>query len=199
MLIKVAGLDPALSNLGLAKGTFDTESGELIITDIFTQVTEPEAGKTVRKSSDDLRRANLLAGALHPWIADADAVFAEIPSGAQSARAAFGLGIALGVVGTVGIVGKFAGRPIQTNPSDVKRKAIGSKNASKEEMIEWAHGRWPNLPWKRTPSGKNKGQLSPSNEHVADACAVINAGIDTDEFKTLTQMLRRIASGKLND
>lgn len=189
MILTVGGLDPSLRNLGLAKATYDTDNDHLAMVALRLQPTEKQSGKTIRSSSDDLRCAGLLVGATHVWIADCAAVFAEIPSGAQSARAAFGLGIALGVLGSVGNVGSFRGRLIQVTPQDVKVQAVGSKNASKHEMIEWAMERWPNLPWL---TKKVKGVVSPidKNEHLADACGAINAGIKTDEFKSIIQIVR---------
>ncbi len=193
MLIEVGGLDPSLRNFGLARGVYDTETNELSIEHIRTQVTEAEEGKTVRKSSDDLRCASLLVDAMHGFITTCSAVFAEIPSGSQSARGSFSNGICLGVMGSVGVTGAFKGRLIQVNPLEVKRAATGSKHAGKDEMIEWAMKKWPNLPWIVTKSGVNKGQPSPKNEHMADACAAINAGIKTDEFKSLLQLLKMLS------
>lgn len=190
MLIKVAGIDPSLRNTGLAKGTYNVLTGELDITGIYTQKTEAENGKTVRKSSDDLRCANLLVEATHKWIEGSHAVFAEIPSGSQSARGSFSNGICLGVLGSIGYFSGYEGRLIQVNPLEVKRAATGAKNASKEEMIEWAHEKFPHLSWVITKAGKNKGELSPQNEHMADAVAAINAGVKTDEFRTLVSVIK---------
>ena len=197
MLITVTGLDPSLRNFGLAKGTYDTDTEILDIDAIFTQVTEAENGKTVRKSSDDLRCANLLVTTMQKWIADSDAIFAEIPSGSQSARGSFSNGICLGVMGSVGAIGDFGGKLVQVNPLEVKRAAVGSKNASKEEMVMWASQKFPKLPWVYGKSGKYKGIISiDKNEHMADACAAINAGIQTDEFRSLVQVLKRFESSQ---
>lgn len=192
MLIKIAGLDPSLRNWGLAKGLYDLNTGDLSMTDIDLIETESEAGKTVRKSSDDLRCAALLSGRLHGWIADSVAVFGEVPSGSQSARGMFSNGICLGVMGSIGQVGDYKGSLIQVSPAEVKKLAVGSKVASKDEMIEWAMERFPNLPWLITKSGKNKGQPTAKNEHMADACAAINAGIQTPEFKNIAQLMRSL-------
>lgn len=195
MKIKIAGLDPSLRHFGLAKGVYDISTGEYIITDIFTQDTESEAGKTVRKSSDDLRCANLIVDKLHKWIDGCGAVFAEIPSGSQSARGSFSNGICLGTLGSVGAVGNFKGKLIQVSPTEVKKAAIGSKVASKEEMVEWASEKFPHLPWVKGRTAATKGIVSvPKNEHMADAIAAINAGVNTAEFKILTQMLLTLSS-----
>lgn len=196
MLIKVAGLDPSLRNWGLAKGLFDLSTDRLTMTDIDLVETESEAGKTVRKSSDDLRCAATLTARLHDWIGDCSAVFGEVPSGSQSARGMFSNGICLGVMGGIGNVGPYKGSLIQVTPSEVKKLATGSKVASKEEMIEWAMEMFPDLPWLITKSGKNKGQPTAKNEHMADACAAIHAGIHTPEFRNLAQVMRSITAPK---
>lgn len=190
MYLTLGGIDPSLRNFGFAKATYDTISDTWGVHSISLQQTENESGKTVRKSSDDFRCAGLLHDATQTWVKDCSVVFGEVPSGAQSARASFGLGIALAVLAGVGTVGsEFKGRLIQVNALDVKRLAVGSKNASKPEMIEWAMTKWPDLPWL---TRKVKGEVKPidKNEHMADACAVINAGIQTDEFKALIQTLK---------
>jgi hypothetical protein len=185
MLITVGGLDPSLRNFGLAKATYNTETDELAATNIRLQQTEKQSGKTVRSSSDDLRCAGVMSNAMHLWISDCAAVFAEVPSGAQSARAAFGLGIAVGVLGSVGNVGTFRGRLIQVSPQQVKYDAVGSKVAAKEEMIEWAMEKWPKLPWLM-----RAGKPVAKNEHMADALATIHSGVQTDEFKSIVQIVR---------
>lgn len=195
MLIKVGGIDPSLRATGLAKGVFDTDTGLWTVTEIKLVETEKRSGKTVRSSSDDLRCATELTTGIDPFLADCGVVCAEVPSGAQSARAAFGLGIAVGVLGFVnGAIGQFKGSLVQLNPQEVKKQAVGSKVASKEEMIEWAASKWPDLPWYTDPrstiivGGK---KLQAKNEHVADACAIINAGILTDEFRSLVNVFRQ--------
>lgn len=198
MLLRVGGHDPSLRNWGLAKGTLDTVTGELVITEIRLQETDKETGKTVRQSSDDLRCASLLSSAVHLWNKDCDAVFAEVPSGSQSARGSFSNGICLGVLGGIGPSGNFNGRLIQVNPTEVKRAAVGSKNAAKHEIIEWAMGNWPNLPWplvQRNSRNLKKGDLDEARaEHMADACAAINAGVQTDEFKSIIQIVEAMAA-----
>lgn len=181
----MGGLDPSLRNLGLAKAVYDTETDRLEMTGISLQQTEKQSGKTVRSSSDDLRCASLLVSSTHEWIADCAAVFAEVPSGAQSARAAFGLGIAVGVLGSVGSVGPFRGKLIQVSPQQVKVYFVGSKNASKHEMIEQAMKLYPDLPW-----FMHRGKPQDKNEHMADAVAAIHAGVSTDEFKSIVQIVR---------
>ncbi len=189
MIIRVAGIDPSLRNTGLCKGTFDTATNTLQVTRLKLVQTEKQSGKQVRVNSDDLRCGNEIIRAMHDWIADAHIVFAEIPSGGQSAAAAKGLGIATGILASIAGIGQFKGQLIQVMPAEVKLAAIGSKNASKDEMIEWANGRWPEAEGWLRARGKADGPLVNANEHLADACGAINAGIQTDQFRNLVQAL----------
>lgn len=185
MKIIVAGIDPALANFGFAKATYDTETGEWECYDIKLQSSGKGTNKTVRQNSDDLRRAMEQSEALLDWIDDANVVIAEIPGGSQSARGAFGNGVSLGVLAAIGRAGNYRGSIIQVQPTQVKVGAVGSRTASKREMIDWASGLFPNLDW---PKGRG-GKIGNKAEHIADAVGVINAGVQTDEFKNLVQAL----------
>lgn len=196
MLLTVAGIDPSLRNTGLAKGVYDTVSEKLQITSLFLAETDKQSGKQVRVNSDDLRRGSIVASAIHYWLQGCAVAFAEIPSGAQSANAAKALGIATGVLSTVGVIGPFKGRLVQVMPQEVKKLATGSKVADKNEMVDWAVRNWPDAGWLRKGKG-NTGDLVKKNEHLADACAAIHAGIQTDEFKQLVQALSAIQAGQI--
>jgi hypothetical protein len=189
MLITIAGIDPSLRNWALAKGTYDVEKDELRMHGIRLQETALATGKTVRKSSDYLRRAGDLALATNIWIRDCAVVCAEIPTGSQSASGSMSNGICVGVMSWIGLTGDFRGSLIQVDPSEVKRSAVGSKNASKLEMIEWASELYPDLNWLR--QGK---RLIAKNEHMADAIAAIHAGISTPEFRSMVQMIRSVGT-----
>jgi len=182
-LIRVGGLDPSLRNLGIARAWLDVLTEELSIYEIELGSTESQAGKTVRKNSDDLRCAMEQHKKVQT-LAGFTVAFAEIPSGAQSARASFTLGIAVGVV---------ASCPcpiIQVQPSETKMATVGSKTASKREMIEWATALYPNLSWITANSKKTGTRFTDANEHMADAIAVIHAGIRTLEFQQLRAIMR---------
>jgi Holliday junction resolvasome RuvABC endonuclease subunit len=188
MLLKIGGIDPSLRNTGFAKAEFNTHTGDWQVIKVGLVETEKQSGKSIRVNSDDLRCGSEIVRAMHDWIADCHVVVAEIPSGGQSAAAAKGLGLATGILSTIGCVGVFKGSLIQVMPAEVKLAAIGAKNASKDEMIEWAQKRWPDVEWKMTKRG---GVMVPTlkNEHIADACGAIAAGIKTDQFRTLIAAL----------
>lgn len=186
MRIRVLGIDPSLRNMGLAIMELDLESMKLNVSALTLARTERSKGKKVRVSSDDLRAAKEMCGAL-ATAADGVAVgFAEVPSGAQSARGALSNGIAIGILASSPVP------LIEVTPTEVKLATVGTKTASKEEMIEWAMEAYPDAPWLMR---KHNGILKPiaDNEHLADACAVVHAGIRTDDFKRLVAMTRGTA------
>jgi Holliday junction resolvasome RuvABC endonuclease subunit len=205
-MIRAISVDAAFANMGLASvvirkdasvsgyrfpGSFSIDCVELKLV-----TTSAQAGKVVRKSSDDLRRAVELHRALHSFIQkhDAQVVFAEIPTGAQSAAAAKYLGAALGILASIPI-------PIvQVSPLEVKAAVAGAKSAqvSKQKVIAWAVKLWPLADWVRyEKAGKvngkggkvlatwKAGELKKENEHLADALGIAAAGVQTPAFQQL--------------
>lgn len=165
--LTVIGCDPSLKGWGLARLIVNIESlstlaePEVDVVDLRLIATEKSGGKTVRAASDDLRRAQELHAGFHQFCRGAALLMAEIPSGTQSARGAMSNGICLGVL---------ASSPlpiIQVAPLETKLATVGTKTATKPEMIEWATSRFPNAGWLR-----HRGSLTAANEHLADAVAV---------------------------
>lgn len=186
-LIKVAGLDPALRNFGISLANLDLDSLKIDVTDLILIQTDRRVNKVVRQNSDDLRRAAEIVDQYHKAIANCTVVFSEIPSGGQSADAVKSFGISIGMLASCPVP------LIQVQPHETKLAATGSKFASKDEIIEWAADKYPSAPWLRYErNGKNykKGDVTKDNEHLADATAVIEAGIATDEFKRLVSFLK---------
>jgi Holliday junction resolvasome RuvABC endonuclease subunit len=92
-------------------------------------------------------------------------------------------------------IGILAGCPkplFQIQPSETKLATVGTKTASKEEMIEWAVEAYPNAPWFRLRD-KPGGKIIAKNEHIADALAVVHAGLETDQFAQFMTMYRSAA------
>lgn len=176
-LIRLVGIDPAVRNFGLVRATFDLHSQALTLDALILPKTDSENGKTVRKNSDDLRRAKVLFQALRETCEGASLAIAEIPVGSQSARAMASYGICIGVL---------AGCPIpliQVTPTEVKLAATGRKTATKSEMIAWAMAKYPDAGW-RTRRREGVSIPTADNEHLADAVAAIEAGIGTEQFRT---------------
>ncbi|MDK1290122.1 hypothetical protein [Pseudoalteromonas umbrosa] len=178
--IKVLGIDPSMSNFGFVLADVDPLSGDIIATPELKLVqTSPTKEKTIRKSSDDLRRCRELFSPLAAMVAEADIVCSEMPLGSQNASAMKSVGICLGLLSTID-------KPfIQVMPEEVKLAAVGSKTATKAQMIEWAYQRHPDANWLRK-SKKPDAPLTAKNEHIADAVAVIAAATKTDHFKLMS-------------
>lgn len=177
--LTLLAIDPALRNVGLAR-LFVAGNGDVSILDLRLVKTESEAGKTVRKNSDDLRRATAAFEAILHMAAGVDLIAAEIPSGTQSARGAMSNGISLGLLAALGVI-----QPplIEVSAAEAKRVATGRKNATKDEMIAWAANKYPHAPWLRK---KLKGSVSliDANEHLADAVAIGHAALKTPAVQT---------------
>jgi hypothetical protein len=184
-ILPIAGLDMAFANTGIAYGEFNLDTGKIAVKDICLVSTEADKAtkKVVRKSSDDLRRAReSFRGTadflkLYPQI---KMLAAEVPSGAQSARASWALGIAVGVLGSL----SHGYSVVEVSPRETK-EATGDKLADKEDVIAWAVGLYPDLPWKKV-----KGRVTKAgNEHMADAIAIVHAATKTEQFKQAVAML----------
>lgn len=176
--MRIVGIDPAFANMGLCSCDVSRTGAVVEVHALKLVSTEADTAKTVRKSSDDLRRAQELHKALQHFCNDHTLAFAEVPSGAQSARASWSLGIALGVIASCPIP------VIQVSPIEVKLATIGTKTAKKGEIIAWAVEKFPDAGWLR-----HAGKLTANNEHLADALAVIYAGIRSPSYTQLSSVL----------
>lgn len=188
-MIRLVSIDAGFANMGFCRAECIPQPTGGTLCDVKgIRLVSTEAAKTksVRRSSDDFRRAQELAMAVWEETKDADIAFCEIPSGTQSARASWALGIALGVLTNVKC------SVIQITPTQTKLAGHGTSTATKEEMIDWAARTYPTLSWIKG-KGKKKGQLSPRNEHIADAVAIMHAGIETSDFKALVDLSRKIS------
>jgi Holliday junction resolvasome RuvABC endonuclease subunit len=183
--VLVLGIDCSLRNCGLVLGELNLQTYELTVKEVFLVETEKESSKQIRQNSDDLKRARETQRAIKQWEKKVDVVFAEIPTGSQSNRGAMSNGITLGILASIE-------KPlIQLQPTEVKKLTVGSKTASKDDMIEWAVAKHPEIKWlKRTVKGKV--ELLNKNEHIADATAIIEAGVYTEEFTRLVQIMESI-------
>ena len=185
--IKVLGVDPALRNFGFAVSTVDLDTYQIMKVECLElSKTEDDAGKKVRRNSDDLRRARVHADALRKWSNpdDVSIAFIEVPVGSQSARAMASYGICIGVLTNCrcGVV--------EVTPTEVKVGATGSKTATKEEMIDWAYGKYADAYGWLTRKQGGKFVLKKENEHLADAIGAINAGLKTSQWAQLKGLLR---------
>lgn len=189
MQIRIMGLDPALRNTGIAVFDYDTDTGALVNAGLHLAQTEKGSDlKQVRKSSDDLNRARILRAAILSAIDQfkPQLIAAEVPQGTQDARASFSNGVCTGLLASLppGL--------IEVSPNEVKMAATGSiKHVPKSEMIRWATQKWPDAPWLRA-RGNPKGAIIGDNEHLADACAVVEAAIYTPMFAQAVSIISNV-------
>jgi Holliday junction resolvasome RuvABC endonuclease subunit len=181
--LTVVGVDPSLNSWGMVRATVNLSTLEVGVVDLLLVETDKRAGKTVRSSSDDLRRAGELRHAFHRFCQGAAIVIAEVPSGTQSARGAMSNGICLGVL---------ASSPlpiIEVSPLETKLATVGRKTATKADMIGWATNLYPAAPWLMS-----RGRLIAKNEHLADAVAIVHAGIATAALQSSISVLQTLVS-----
>ena len=180
-IVTVMGIDPSLRNTGIAVTYVDTDENKIIqIVDLILARTQP-GPKSQRKSSADFEAASVISATIRNIVKihDPKVVFAEIPSGTQSSRASFALGITLGIMATM------QPKPIEVTPQQTKLQSVGVRTATKGEMIDWAATLYPDAPWQRSRSGR----IMNANEHLADACGVIHAGLITPEWEVIRNLL----------
>lgn len=184
-LIKVVGFDPSLSNWGIAAGTLDVISKDVIITSLDVIKTAPTKEKSVRKNSTDLDRAEILVKGALGALRGAQAVFVEVPVGSQTARAMTSYGVCVGILAAF----RAAGKPFFIISPDEVKKVTGKASASKAEMIAWAMRKQPNAPWPMQTELGVTSVVAGKAEHMADAYAAIEAGINSQQFKQLLALL----------
>ena len=177
MQIKIVSLDISMSNLGIAKGVFDTETNRLTITECLTVCPMLTVNKSVRQNSKDLDRAKQLLDALYKHTAEANIVCAEIPTGSQNSRAAVSYGMCVGLLASVV---RHKASFIEVSPLEVKQ-IVGSKSATKKEVIEWVQSHHPEAPLETF-----RGVISLAKaEHQADAIVAIHAAMQTPVFNSI--------------
>ncbi len=192
MKLKILGLDPSMSNFGIAKATLDIDTLKFTVDDLHVVQTEPEQDKkkrkVVRKNSEDLERAKLLHRGAMEALDGYVMAFVEVPVGSQSSRAMASYGVSLGVIAAVA----NAMPVIQVTPTEVKVAGCGIKTATKDEMIEAMVAKYPDAPWPNKVIKGVKTPIASKCEHLADALAAIEAGLATDEFRQTLAMLKSV-------
>lgn len=184
--IKIAGIDPSLTNTGICIGEYDLDTNTYTLQDIFLIETAPTKNKQIRKNSDDLERCGAIANAIYKHCSDCSFVFAEIPVGSQNFRAAFAFGMVIGILAGISKSPNTKWRLHQVSPSEAKAAIPnGTKNTSKPEIMDWAWETFPDLQWQ-----VRKDKLVNKMEHPADAIAILNAGVKSEYFLDTIQILK---------
>lgn len=183
--MRAIAFDPSLTHCGVAVGDLDKSLNLAGVNHIETIVTEKSKNKKIKRADDDFNRVMTISLRIDQIIEEYKPQwgFCELPYGAQSARAGFAFGIVYGMMGSLPIAMS------NVSPRDVKM-VTGDKFADKEDMVRWAVKNFPNLNWKasRTPNDweimHNGLYVRKNQEHVADACGVLKAGVSTKLFKS---------------
>jgi len=182
MKIPVLGMDPSMSNWGLAHADLDLSTGLLDTPTLELISPRTVSGKQVRQNSKDLQRAEDLAKPVLERCRQARAIFVEVPVGSKSARAMASYGFCVGILGTLRAEGI---QLIEVTPTEVKVALSGDANATKRRMIDAASELYPEANWPPL----FKGRLPEKSEHLADAIGAIHAGANTPVFQNLMRLL----------
>lgn len=192
-IVRVIGLDPSLTATGWVIADVDVSTSRPKIVDIIEMglsETSPAPKKSkVRVSSDNLARARKQRACMMLAIDTHKVQIAcsEIPSGAQSAKAALAFGIVIGLIAALPVP------MVEVTPFQVKDAACGNKYADKEDIMRWAlemTRKLGGLMFWKTAAKANEFQIELDGkflikkmEHQADAVAVVEAAIRLPEFR----------------
>ena len=173
--MKFVSIDSSLANTGIAVGNVGL-NGVIRIDYIKLHSTSKSKHKQVRASSDAIQRCRSTWQVIQNVmkIEEPNVVFMETPSGSQSSAGMKSYGA------TCQLIASIEPAPIEVTPTEVKVASVGTKTASKTEMINWANNLYPNIEW-----FWHAGKLQAKNEHMADAIAIAYAATKTQEFERL--------------
>jgi Holliday junction resolvasome RuvABC endonuclease subunit len=148
--------------------------------------TEKSKVKSVRASSDTVSRVKIIFAGVNMFVdiikkrydGYVVLIVAETPSGSQSASGMKNYGIACALIASL--------NAYEVTPIEVKKHSVGSKTASKRDMINWAAHKHPEVDWPM-----RGGNIQNKAEHIADAVAVVYTFMAiSKEFTTLTQLIK---------
>lgn len=176
--MRYISIDSSLAHTGIAVGSII--NGVISVDEIVLNDTEKSKHKQVRASSDTIARCKQTYDFINDKIKEIrpDVIFVETPSGSQSASGMKSYGA------TCQLIATLHPQPIEVTPIEVKVATVGTKTASKREMIDWAYKKYPSLGW-----FWYQNKLQDKNEHMADAIAITYAGIKTGEFTRLQNII----------
>lgn len=185
MKIPVLGMDPSLTNWGLAAAKLDLDDGCLDTPRL--ELVRPVEIKTkqVRKNSKDLHRTEQLASSVLPEASKATVIFVECPVGSKSARAMASYGVCVGILG---VLRHLEYTLIEVTPSEVKKALTGDPMATKAEMIGAAMRLYPDADFPM-----HRGKVASKAEHLADAIGAIHAGVRTPAFTSLMKLWKQVS------
>lgn len=177
--LKFVSVDPSLAHTALVFGVIKNDN---LILEKYHQIdTEKSKEKTIRSSSDLVERCRTIFTNSQDWIKGfkPDVVLVEVPSGAQSYSGALSFAVTCYTIATI------LPTPIQVTPTEVKKLTVGTKTASKQEIINYVHKKYPGF----LKTDKN-GNPYKNMEHVADAVCIAEAGLKTSQFLQIKNLLK---------
>ena len=181
--MRFISIDSSLANTGIALGEIKGYL-EVNVEVIGLHETKKTTNKQVRASSDTISRGRstfqFIKHAIH--VHKPDFIFVETPSGSQSSAGMKSYGM------TCQLIASLNPKPIEVTPDEVKKASVGKKTASKQEMMDWAYEKYPGLNW---DINKSTGKLKNKNEHMADAIGIAYAGIKTDDFVRVYEIVNK--------
>lgn len=196
--IRIAGFDPSFRNWGMSFGWLYLDELEYTIDTFKLVQTKKNPDKKVKKNKCDMESAYQLQKGVLEAIEEQKVamIFAEVPTGSQSYRSGFSLGVVLGTMAAL----RVRSIPVvDLQQNQLKMAAVGKTTATKDEMIAWARGEFPDAPWLVYPRNGGtfkKGDYDDGkNEHLADSVAAIEAGLGDPEFLSILGILRAQARG----
>lgn len=180
-MVKVLGVDCSLNNLGCCVCEVDDKLNMKVLSTKLFENSNTESDRALR-SFQDLEKAKRFANYLKYMIGenDIDIVVGEVPCGSQSSRACTSAGVVTGLLGSVASFCDFVG----VTPIQAKKASVGSKTATKEEVIEWVKNTFPEVKIPLQTRG-GKVHIVKKFEHEADSIAIVNSALQTSEFQEL--------------
>lgn len=172
-------VDPSLTHTGVVFGTIERDS--LYISHYDLCITEKSTNKKVRASSDLVSRCRQIINNITKWIEEyqPDIIFAETPSGSKNASAARSYGISCFAIALL------EPPAIQVTPQEVKKLVFGKSTATKKEIIEYVDKKYDYFELPMYDGRINLGKA----EHIADAVCIAEAGLQTNQFQQLKQII----------
>lgn len=179
-VIRIAGIDPSLRNTGYSLGKLDTNTRFYSVTRVGLIQTDKTKNKQIRANSDTLERTDKLLKGLSKAVEGVDLVFAELPSGSQTASGMKSYALSIALIAAVTQDKAL----IQVQPNDIKTTIGGRIQTTKQEIIDWAYQAFPEANW---PVSKKGILVKTKAEHIADSIAAIEAGLKTREYLNISK------------
>jgi Holliday junction resolvasome RuvABC endonuclease subunit len=182
------GIDPGLAFTGFAVASVRARSSVIQAVKAVGIIRTSPDGEAAHKGADKYRRAEEIHRQLRAVIAEhaVQTVMFEMGVRSVTRYANFDFGLVYGLIAGLALP------TIAVSPQEVKRAATGVSRASKGDVIKWAlkltrgcPGHWPTSQVPNSLGLKIGGKYVCSYaEHAADALAVIQAGVCSEEWLT---------------